>query len=476
MPINIVIFLAAATVIRLCLALLFPLTADESYYWLWSKHLSLSYVDHPPMVAVINFLTTFGRENLLMLRLGSVVITLLVSIFIYLLAKEAFNEKVAVWSTVLFQIRPHFDVVWLTMFVELPLALFWAASLLLLAKLFIPHTSSPTPRATQLWLLLGLTVGFGCLSKYTMFLFWPCLAIFFYLVPEQRFWLRRKEPYICFLLSALGFLPVLIWNSRHNWVSFTFHGGKATAEAWGINVLPFMGDQLVHFTPFLVFALFNVFRYSLRTNKPTDQQTKLLFSFSCPVLLLFLLLSVKVKIWAHWPEVGYIAALPLTVAYLIENKKSLTRFFTWISLFTALVLAILFWLSPGILVHQKDYQQNFLLTEKLPKEYKIFAKSNVTASLLEFYAKRPTYLATGFLMSGRPWGEKQYELWGVPELKKGETVLYYGEDTNGFRSMALKYFDRIEELPEAKLYLVEDYISNNYKMMKLIGFKGKGHP
>src|SRR3989338_9133871 len=152
MPINIVIFLAAATVIRLCLALLFPLTADESYYWLWSKHLSFSYVDHPPMVAVINFLTTFGRENLLMLRLGSVVITLLVSIFIYLLAKEAFNEKVSFWSTVLFQILPHFVVVWLTQFVELPLTLFWALSLLILARIIRKPKAESGTQNTGIWL------------------------------------------------------------------------------------------------------------------------------------------------------------------------------------------------------------------------------------------------------------------------------------------------------------------------------------
>ena len=47
-------------VIRLILGWLFPLTADESYYWLWSKHLSLSFVDHPAMIAFINYIFTLG--------------------------------------------------------------------------------------------------------------------------------------------------------------------------------------------------------------------------------------------------------------------------------------------------------------------------------------------------------------------------------------------------------------------------------
>ncbi|MDD5593778.1 MAG: glycosyltransferase family 39 protein, partial [Candidatus Margulisbacteria bacterium] len=381
---NTIIFLTIAALVRLLLANLFPMTADESYYWLWSKHLSLSYVDHPPMVAYINYLMTFGRENLFALRLGCVIITLLASILIYFLAKKIFDEKVAFWSAVLFQIIPHFVVVWLTMFVELPLALLWTASLLILAGIVRQPKAESRTQNIGSWLLLGLTLGFGYLSKYTMFLFWPCLAIYFLIVPEQRFWLRRKEPYLCALLSAFCFLPVLFWNYHHAWVSFTFHSGKASAEAWGVNVLPFIGDQLIHFTPFLLFALYNVYRYALKK----DNGTRLLFSFSAPVLLLFLLLSAKVKIWAHWTEVGYIGALPLTVAYLIENGKSLKKFITWISIFSGLVLAILLFISPAILLHQSDYRQNYTLSEKLPSDLKIFARTNVSASLLEFYTKR----------------------------------------------------------------------------------------
>ncbi len=471
MPFGLIIFLAVASIFRLVLALLFPLTADEAYYWLWAKHLSLSYVDHPPMVAFINYLTTWGHENLITLRLGCVAISLLVSLLVYYLAKTVFNEKVALWSTVLFQILPHFVVVWLTMYVELPLVLFWTASLLILARIFRPP--HPTPRTQYLWYLLGLAIGLGTLSKYTMFLFWPCLAIYVLIEPASRFWLKRKEPYLCFLISAACFLTVLVWNAQNSWVSFTFHSGKATADAWGANFLPFLGDQLVHYTPFLIFALYNVYRWGSKK----DAGTKLLTAFSAPVLILFFLLSFKIKIWAHWTEIGYLGALPLTVAYLIENGKSLKKFITWISVFSSLVLAILLLVSPGVLLRQADYQKDYGLAAKLPAEYKLFAKTNVSAALLEFYTGRPAYLATGFLMDSHRWGEKQYGLWGIPELKKGETVLYYGEDNSFFRDRAEKYFTKITELPDAKLSLIEDYITGNYKMFELAGYRQNGlHP
>ena len=280
MPINLIIFLIIATTVRLVLALLFPLTADESYYWLWSKHLALSYVDHPPVVAYLNFLFTLGQPTIFGLRLGAAFIFLLISLGLFFLARKIFNRTVAAWSVVLFQLIPHYLIVWLTMFVELPLGLFWIVSLWLLARIV-------KSKEAIWWYWLGLAVGLGYLSKYTMFLFWPCLLLFFYLAPAERFWLKRKEPYLSLILSLILFLPVLAWNAQHGWVSFLFHEAKISSDAWGTSVLPFIGDQLVHFTPFLLFALWPVFRYALKK----DDGSRLLFSFSFPLLLLFLLLS-----------------------------------------------------------------------------------------------------------------------------------------------------------------------------------------
>ncbi len=460
MPLTLVFFLIIATFVRLYLAMLFPITADESYYWLWSKHLSLSYVDHPPMVALINLLTTFGRANLLALRIGVVIISLLVSILIFFLARKAFNEKVAIWSAVLFQILPHFLIIWLTMFVEPPLVLFWTASLLILLKIV-------KDKEDKMWYLLGVTIGLGYLSKYTMFLFWPCLLLFLCLSSENRNWLKKKEPYWALIISVLFFLPVIIWNSQNGWVSFLFHTGKASADPWGRNFIPFVADQLAHFTPFLLFAIYGIAKYALKK----DENSRLLFSFSIPLLCLFLILSLKIKIWAHWPSAGYIALIPLSVGYLMETGKAWKKFMLWVTLFSLLILAVLLWLSPGVLWHQKDYAQDFEIAKYLPQD-KIFSKTNVSSSLLEFYSGRPVYLATGFLKIGQPWGQKQYELWGIPALKPGESIIYYGEDSEHFQQIALANFEQVRGLPDPHLALIEDYISNNYRFFRLEGFKG----
>jgi len=461
---KILLTLAAFGVVRLALSLLFPMTADESYYWLWSKHLAFSYVDHPPMVAIINYLMTGGRESLVLLRLGPVLITLLVSLVIYLMVREIWSEEVAFWSAILFQIVPHFFVIWLTMFVELPLALCWITSIFLLVLIVKYHKPS-------LWYLMAVTIGLGTLSKYTMFLFWPCLALFFILEPQFRFWLKKKEPYFCFILACLFFAPVFYWNSQHHFVSFLFHANKAASDPLGANLLAFIADQLIHYA-FLLFVLFNAYRYALKKRSPFSG---LLFCFSALPLAIFFLAAIKVKVWAHWPAIGYLTALPLILANTKERGKPILPFLRNIAIFSALILIILFWVSPGILLHQEGYARNYQLADTIPKNIKIFARTNVSASLLEFYIKRTTYLATGFMKPGSLWGEKQYAFWGIPDLKKGESVLYYGEDNPDIRQQALKHFDKVSET-DYRLYLIEDYI-NKYKMLQLEGFKGtSGHP
>src|ERR1051326_2485110 len=51
--IHALIFLNAILfALRFAAAAHLPLSFDESYFWLWSKHLALSYYDHPPLIAL----------------------------------------------------------------------------------------------------------------------------------------------------------------------------------------------------------------------------------------------------------------------------------------------------------------------------------------------------------------------------------------------------------------------------------------
>ena len=48
-----------ATLLRVIVGARLPLVPDETYYWEWSRHLSLGYFDHPPIIA---WLIRIGTE------------------------------------------------------------------------------------------------------------------------------------------------------------------------------------------------------------------------------------------------------------------------------------------------------------------------------------------------------------------------------------------------------------------------------
>ena len=75
---------ALLLVLRGVMAALLPLSADEAYYWLWSKHLAAGYFDHPPMIAwLIRAGTLLFGDTPLGVRLMGVVLSLPASWFVW---------------------------------------------------------------------------------------------------------------------------------------------------------------------------------------------------------------------------------------------------------------------------------------------------------------------------------------------------------------------------------------------------------
>src|SRR5258708_26320264 len=70
---NTAVMILALVALRLGAAAWTPLTFDEAYYWMWSKHLAGGYYDHPPGVAAgIRLGTLIPRGPPLRLRLGAI--------------------------------------------------------------------------------------------------------------------------------------------------------------------------------------------------------------------------------------------------------------------------------------------------------------------------------------------------------------------------------------------------------------------
>src|ERR1700756_605362 len=93
----------ALVVLRLGAAALTPLTFDEAYYWMWSKHLAGGYYDHPPMVAVVIRLgTMLAGDTELGVRLVSILLALPMSWAVYRTAEILFGSDRVASSAAIF--------------------------------------------------------------------------------------------------------------------------------------------------------------------------------------------------------------------------------------------------------------------------------------------------------------------------------------------------------------------------------------
>src|SRR6185312_7324884 len=89
---NTSLTILALVALRLVAAAWTPITFDEAYYWMWSKHLAGGYYDHPPMVAlVIRAGTMIAGDSEFGVRLVSILSALPMSYAVYRAAMILFG-------------------------------------------------------------------------------------------------------------------------------------------------------------------------------------------------------------------------------------------------------------------------------------------------------------------------------------------------------------------------------------------------
>src|ERR1700676_4540097 len=165
---NTAVTILALVALRLVAAAWTPLTFDEAYYWMWSKHLAGGYYDHPPMVAyVIRLGTLMAGDTELGVRLVSILLALPMSWAIYEETWVLFGgRRVAAAAKILLNVTVMAAVGTMIVTPDAPLLVASSFVLLALAKVL------QTGRCAW-WLAVGIATGAALLSKYTALFFGP---------------------------------------------------------------------------------------------------------------------------------------------------------------------------------------------------------------------------------------------------------------------------------------------------------------
>ncbi|MBC7577064.1 glycosyltransferase family 39 protein [Tardiphaga sp.] len=309
-------------VLRLVASAWTPLTFDEAYYWMWSKHLAGGYYDHPPMVAVVIRLgTLIAGDTEFGVRLVSVLLGLPMSWAVYQTAALLFGgQRVASAATLL--LNATMMAAAGTMIVTPDAPLLVASSLVLysLAKLLA------TGRGVW-WLAVGAAVGAALLSKYTAFFFGPAILIWLIAVPKLRRWLISLWTYLGGVVALAVFSPVLLWNSEHQWVSFIKQLGRARIDHFNP---AFIGEliptQIAFATP-LVFILGAMGLYALVLRQSGAWPARVLISAMLwTIVAYFLWHSLHARVEANWFAPVYPAfAIAAAVAANVTQWRARTQ-------------------------------------------------------------------------------------------------------------------------------------------------------
>jgi hypothetical protein len=293
---NTALTIVALVGLRLVAAAFTPLTFDEAYYWMWSKHLAGGYYDHPPMVAVVIRLgTLIAGDTELGVRLASILLALPMSFAVFRAAAILFGgERVAATAAILLNVTLMAAVGTLIVTPDAPLLVASSFVLFFLAKVL------ETGRGAW-WLAVGVAVGAALLSKYTALFFGPAILIWLVSVAKLRRWLLSPWTYLGGLVALALFMPVILWNADHHWVSFIKQMGRARIEDFRP---AFIGEliptQIAFATP-LVFILGAMGLHALaRRNAGAFAARALINAMFWTIVVYFVWHSLHARVEANW--------------------------------------------------------------------------------------------------------------------------------------------------------------------------------
>jgi 4-amino-4-deoxy-L-arabinose transferase-like glycosyltransferase len=466
------LIIACLTLFRLLYIALAPVTSQEVYYWLYSKHPDFAYLDHPPMIAYSIYLGTqlFG-DNGFAIKFMAVVWSLLTNIFLYLTVVRGLPEipskeagQRGILAVLLYNLTLFAHAFAIIQQPDAALLFFW------LLVIFFVQEFQLTGRARNLT-YAGVALGLGMLCKYTAVALLPGVLIALLLTPRGRVSFLTPYPWLALALAGLVFSPVIFWNWDHDWSSFQMQfqdrGGEITSQKTiRFNYfLQLLGTQLAMLMP-LVFVL--LIRFYCRMAARWRDYPQAHFYFLSGIFLIagFVLISFTTKVKVHWLLPGYLGVILGIVAVFGSSLAFGSRWFKRGAAFSLGLIGLChgLFLLPGFQIFQVNSWSGWReLTAEVvrlqaelggPDKVFLFADSHKTAAYLTFYSpdQQRTYAQNIYGQFA-----KQFSVWGEPETLFGKNALFISsraELSAGEASQFPRYFDAVTRVAKFSYPLI----------------------
>ncbi len=327
------------------------LAEDEAYYWDWSRQLDISFYSKGPVTpALIRLSCAVFGDSMPAVRLPALFMRLGLTLCFWWLARRLFgSERLALLAVLLSYVVPMLLAAGLVMTTDPPFLFLWGlATCLGAAAIFDSRRWA--------WVALGPAVGVGFLTKFSMPLWLAGMFLFLMLDRASRGQLKRRWPWLSILIFLPFTIPVLLWNSRHGWVTFLHVQEDIGIDKDGQfvlqNAIEFWTGQLGVVGPLMfllmVAAVVHAVR-AIRRNDPQRRAMLFLLCMSLPVFLLVMLSSFRKHAAANWCASSYFALLVLTAHFIYSVRQHPARWRFWRWLFWP---AIVSGLAINIIAHE----------------------------------------------------------------------------------------------------------------------------
>jgi hypothetical protein len=323
---KLLLIVFASLVLRTSTAILLELTNDEAYYRLYALFPDWSHYDHPPMLGWMIQLFSHNLifDNAFFVRLFSLVSGTANLILAFKIGKRIHTATVGYAATLLIAVSPYRGLIVSTMAMpDTPLMFFWLLALYDAVKFFLPRNSEKPAHSSLL--RIGLWIGLAGLSKYTAVFLW--LGIGLYLLLYDRKTLKSWRLYVSLLITAICFLPVVVWNAGKGFVSFTFHGERVGFfDGFApVHFLTEIVGEIFYANPFVFTAIFCALIAGVRMRRKCRFAFfRLFLCVALPFIGTFWLASFGHKLLPHWTAPAYVTLI-FPAATLIAEKYAAGR-------------------------------------------------------------------------------------------------------------------------------------------------------
>jgi hypothetical protein len=333
---GVAVLILATFLVRLLFASALGLGIDESYMVAAGRRLQLSYFDHPPIAWWMAWAAAHlsGSESALIVRLPFIALFALTTFLMYRLTSALFGPHAGFYAAIVLNVAPVLGITsatWVLPDGPLLPALLGAAICL------IDALPSEARTAWSWWLGAGVCAGLALCSKYSAALTIAGLIVFLLTEPTSRRWLLRPQPYVAGLVASALFLPVLIWNAEHGWVSFLFQSGRASGGLRPFGPILAIAGEAAFLLPWIWAPLVFCGLIAIRRGS-SDRARWLLFCLAAPPIILFTLAALWSNVLFHWAAPGYLMLVPLLGDAIARHWRTSRALRIWLAATGAFVI------------------------------------------------------------------------------------------------------------------------------------------